>query len=158
MRKLLVIALAGVLVLALVATPVMGAGGFDTYGYNYQARLFNGLLGNADRDSDPATYWGHSTDVTTIDGIDYVAPVAGTHLVMKWSKAWDDAKFGPDGIRDNGDELPWTTDAWVTNHYTWTDAQGTHTVYFRIEWTGSGGELWAAFTITRAIFDGQKIR
>lgn len=142
--------------LSLLAIPVMGAGypagkgkGFDTYGYNYQARLFNGLLGNADRDSDPNTYGGLSDDTTTIDGVDYVIPVPGTHLVMKWSKAWDNARF-------HG--ATWATDAWVTNHYTWTDSQGTHTAYYRIEWTGPGGELWGSFTITRAIFDGQKIR
>ena len=38
---------------ALMACPAMAKGGFDEYGYNnyihYQARIFNGKFGNADR-------------------------------------------------------------------------------------------------------------
>ena len=86
-----------------LASPAV-AGGFDQFGYNYAARVFVGLADGVDRNIDGAV-WG-------------VPTYANDHLVMKWSKAWDDARF-------NG--APWTTDAWVNN-----------------EWNGNvpGGSSW----------------
>lgn len=85
--------------------------GFDEYGYNYKARIFNGLLGNADEnrpggDGNPDTLFDEDYDEFTFDEDPCLIqiPVAGTHLVMKWSKAWHMAVFGPDGVRYNGDE------------------------------------------------------
>lgn len=64
--------------------------GYDQFGYNYQARLFNGPVDGADRNLD-GTYWGDKT-------------YAKDKLVMKWSKAWDEARFKG---------KPWNCDAWV---------------------------------------------
>jgi hypothetical protein len=78
----LVMALAVVLVGSLMLSPVMAAGnggGFDEFGYNYQARVFVGKADGVDRVLDNAV-WGDPT-------------YANDWLVMKWSKAWDDARF-----------------------------------------------------------------
>jgi len=148
------------------AVPAVADGGFDEFGYNYNARIFNGLLGNADEnrpggDGSPDTLFGADYDKFDFAREPYLIqiPVAGTHLVMKWSKAWHMAVYGPDGVRYNGDEEPWNEDAWLTNTDVWTDDDGrTHTAFFYVRWTGSGGELWGQFTIVRCIVDGKKIR
>ena len=64
-------------------------GGFDQYGYNYQARLFNGWYGNYLKPSTPLEYgtWN-------------------AWIVMKWSKDWTPMGTEPVG-------------AWVTNHWSW---------------------------------------
>ncbi len=109
-------AVALVAVLGIVAT-VSAAGGFDEWGYNYQARVFSG----------PA------------DGVDRVLgndPVYGNdHLVMKWSKAWDDARF-------HG--APWTPDAWVNNEWNGNVPDGSgESEIVKIVWIGActEGEL-----------------
>ncbi len=93
MKKLLI----GVIVVALClafTAPIYaapgGGGGFDEFGYNYNARLFNGWYGSYDKD---------------IEG----GPIPGTGdalLLMKWSKNWDPMTDQPIG-------------AWCTNHFTW---------------------------------------
>lgn len=152
MRKTVVVLITAVLVLALTI-PAMavypgGRGkGFDAYGYNYNARLFNGLLGNADRDQDgdPDKLYGADNDEDYMFVAEKYLPVAGTHLVMKWSKAWDDARF-------HGGK--YTTDAWMTNHDTWTDASGKrHTAFLKVVWIGTGGNLYGgAFQGTVQVF------
>lgn len=63
---------------------------------------------------------------------------ADDHLVMKWSQAWQDAVFGPDGVRYNGDELPWTTDAWVSNEWNGMVPEGSGGSYHvKIVWVGT---------------------
>jgi hypothetical protein len=111
MRKIemkLVMALAAVLVGSLMLSPVMAAGngGFDEFGYNYQARVFVGKADGVDRVLD-GKVWGDPT-------------YANDLLVMKWSKAWDDARFH--GAK-------WTPDAWETNE--WNGAV-----------PGGSGEVW----------------
>ena len=70
------------------------AAGFDVNGYNYKARVFVGAADGVDR---------------ILDGMVWGDPYfAKDHLVMKWSKAWDDARF-------NG--APWTPEAWCTNEW-----------------------------------------
>ena len=150
-----------------VSVPVaMAKGGFDQYGYNYQARLFNGLLGNADRDSDPITFWGGINDVTPLDtdgdGTDdtiITVPVAGTHLVMKWDKAWDNYRFGGG---------PLTVGMWCTNHdmldgtstgsILWPDGTITilnNGVFFKIEYVGQGGNFrwWGIASDGTGVFE-----
>lgn len=65
-------------VMALLSLPAAAlANGFDQFGYNYNARLFVGPADGVDRNLDGAV-WGDPYYATD-------------HLVMKWSKAWDDA-------------------------------------------------------------------
>ena len=90
------------------------AGGFDQYGYNYTARIFVGAADGSDRTLD-GKVWGDPT-------------YANDHLVMKWSKAWNDARF-------NG--APWTTDAWVTNEWSGRNPDGSGwTEHFKAVWVG----------------------
>ena len=112
------------------------ASGFDQFGYNYTARLFQGALDGADRNLDE-TYWGDST-------------YAKDRLVMKWSKAWDNARFhGAD----------WGPDAWVDNEFNGKVQGGSGEVWhYKIVWVGpeleesdywrEGGEpIWGQFEV-----------
>ena len=158
MKKVVLVVIVAVLVMGLTipAMAMYPAGkgkGFDDLGYNYRARLFNGLLGNADDnrssgDGNPDTLNGNAWEQDYIDvgGVECYVPVAGTHLVMKWNKDWDMAVFGPDGERSSGDELPWNTDAWMTNHDTWTDTNGKkHVAFLKVVRVDDGsGNLWGS--------------
>jgi hypothetical protein len=147
--NLRILALLLVAVLVASAFPVVAAAakdtGFDQYGYNYQARIFNGKADGVDRALD-GTVWGDPT-------------YANDHLVMKWSKAWDDARF-------NG--KPWTPDAWCSNEWNGmvTGGSGT-TEHVKIVWVGSdlenslywrpgGYAIWGEFEVImdHGIVDG----
>jgi hypothetical protein len=111
--------LLGVITVTLLATvgTVMAKGGFDEFGYNYQARVFVGKADGVDRVLDRKV-WGDPT-------------YANDHLVMKWSKAWDDARF-------HG--APWTPDAWVDNEWNGAVPGGSGEVWhYKIKWVGSCG-------------------
>ena len=87
--------IAMILVTLLLSVPMAIAGGaFDEFGYNYAARIFVGRADGVDRVLDGAV-WGDPT-------------YANDHLVMKWSKGWDDARF-------HG--VPWGPDAWEDNEW-----------------------------------------
>jgi hypothetical protein len=82
--------------------------GFNDFGYNYQAHIYNG---------------------------DYGYP--GWHLVMKWNDAWLSNKdCDGDGLLDrpldeNGQQYYYGSGAWLTNHWTTTyiDAEGNECEY-----------------------------
>lgn len=123
-------------VLSASATPASAGGGFDAFGYNYSARLFSGAADGVDRSLDGAV-WGDSA-------------YANDHLVMKWSKAWDDARF-------NG--KPWTCDAWEDNEWNGQVIGGSgETWHYKIVWVGSklensscwregGHSVWGQFEV-----------
>jgi hypothetical protein len=135
----LVMALAVVLVGSLMLSPVMATGnggGFDEFGYNYQARVFVGKADGVDRVLD-GKVWGDPT-------------YANDWLVMKWSKAWDDARFhGAD----------WTPDAWCTNEWNGAVSGGSGEVWhYKIIWVGpeledspywreGGYPIWGQFEV-----------
>ncbi len=103
-------------IVAIVALPVVAKGGFDQYGYNYNARIFVGKADGVDRVLDGAV-WGDPT-------------YANDHLVMKWSKAWDDARFN---------KAPWTPAAWETNEWNGQVPGGSGEVWhYKIVWVGAG--------------------
>ena len=77
MKKVVMIAF--LLAFSLLVMPVFAQGGFDEFGYNYQAMIFVGKADGVDRVLD-GKVWGDLT-------------YANDLLVMKWSKAWDDARF-----------------------------------------------------------------
>ncbi|MFW6117122.1 MAG: hypothetical protein ACOC6G_00880 [Thermoproteota archaeon] len=152
-------------------------GGFDQYGYNYQARLFNGLLGDADRDDDPTTYHGLEEDdwsFTAVDGEvhEVFFDVEGTKLVMKWSEAWHMAVFGPDGVRKNGDELSWEQaeaqygEAWCTNHdqgsgeidgETYEKMRGYTRIVYVGDTTGYTNPIWGSFAVVHKVVNAKGI-
>lgn len=89
-------------------------GGFDEFGYNYQARIFVGKADGVDR---------------KLDGMIWEDPTyANDWLVMKWSKAWADASF-------HG--APWTPDAWCINEWNGAVPGGSGEVsHIKIIWVG----------------------
>jgi hypothetical protein len=77
-KRTLLVLTAAILACALSSVNVAFAqGGFDEFGYNYKARVFVGKADGVDRVLD-GKVWGDPA-------------YANDHLVMKWSKAWDDA-------------------------------------------------------------------
>ena len=118
------------------AVPALAAGGFDQFGYNYQARVFVGKADGVDRNLD-GTVWGDST-------------YANDHLVMKWSKGWDDARF-------NG--AAWGPDAWEDNEWSGMNPDGSGwTEHVKIVWVGpeleqsqywraGGYPIWGEFEV-----------
>jgi len=136
MKKL--IALLGVLLVFSMFPRVLAAGdkGFDEFGYNYKARVFVGKADGVDRVLD-GKVWGDPT-------------YANDWLVMKWSKAWDDARF-------HG--APWTPDAWLTNEWNGAVSGGSGEVWhYKIIWVGpeledspywreGGYPIWGEFEV-----------
>lgn len=122
--------------------------GYDQFGYNYQAHIFNGTYDSSDRNID-GTYWG-----LTGDFVD-------DSLIMKWSDAWlanvdcnGDGKLdrglGTEGYATN------TSRGWLTNEvvgdYTDADGLGQHYTWFdKIAWVGSGGSLWGQYEIIQEV-------
>ncbi|OGH10221.1 MAG: hypothetical protein A2152_02030 [Candidatus Levybacteria bacterium RBG_16_35_6] len=120
MKKIIFGAIFSVVTLAFVVAPAFAVKpadkGFDQYGYNYQARVFVGAADGVDRTLNEEV-WGDPT-------------YANDHLVMKWSKAWDDARF-------NG--APWTPEAWVDNEWNGVRQDGSGwTEHAKIIWVGPG--------------------
>src|SRR3989304_316073 len=113
-KKILVGAASGAILLGAAIAPAFAAGGFDEFGYNYNARVFVGPADGVDRVLD-GMVWGDPT-------------YANDHLVMKWSKAWDDARF-------HGG--PWTPDAWVNNEWNGNVPGGSgESEIVKIKWVG----------------------
>lgn len=125
--------------------------GYDKYGYNYQAHIFNGLYDNYSR---PATV------VTT-----------GTeNLVMKWSDDWvANVDCNLDGKLDRGlnpktGKSTGTSMGWVTNHfegdYEGSDGELHHYTYFaKIVYVGAAASpdpfeatrIWGLYAIVEEI-------
>lgn len=119
--------------------------GYDQYGYNYQAHMFNGTYDSADRILD-GKYFG--------DTGDYV----DDSLIMKWSDSWlANVDCNHDGKLDRGlvnGVVGGTSLGWLINQdegYYDSNGDGTqdaHYTYFaKIGYVGSGGTLWGAYEI-----------
>lgn len=99
--------------------------GYDIYGYNYQAHMFNGLYANVYLGRDGFEPWDSSYDVD-----DYLTNNPGanetwywqyrnTELIMKWNDAWLSNKdCNGDGLLDRhyGYDSYVGSGAWETNH------------------------------------------
>ena len=124
MKTKILVGIAMLFAVILVA-PAFASGGFVEFGYNYQARVFVGKADGVDRILDSAV-WGDPT-------------YANDQLVMKWSKAWDDARFH---------NAPWTPDAWVDNEWNGMVPDGSGEVeHCKIIWVGpllEHSEYWRA--------------
>jgi hypothetical protein len=95
--------------------------GFDQFGYNYQAHMFNGTYDSADRKLD-GTYWGDNT-----------GGYADDKLVMKWSDDWlSNQDCNGDHKLDRGGSLGYST-GWLTNEvegdYLGSDGDYHHYTY-----------------------------
>ena len=130
--------------------------GYDEFGYNYQAHMFNGRYCDSDR----------------VEGGDY----CDINLIMKWNDAWlsnkdcdDDGKldrhYGFDSYIGSG--------AWLTNHqsgtctdangkeWRWTyfvkivaapeDAENINKVWYAGDGTVIGPVIWGSFAIIQQV-------
>jgi len=176
MRRTIMILLMLVLVAALIAAPVMAGKpsdcttikegtllasngdplvlGYDEFGYNYQAHMFNGRYCDYDR----------------VAGGDY----CDVKLMMKWNDAWLSNKdCDGDGLLDrhSGYDTYIGSGAWMTNHQTGED-DGQKWVYFvkivaapadayvdggkwyAADGTEIGPVIWGAFAIIQQVESG----
>jgi len=123
--------------------------GYDQFGYNYQAHMFNGTYDSSDRKLD-GMYRGQTGDFVD------------DRLMMKWSNAWL-ANLDCDGDHklDRGlvGGTVWgTSRGWLTNHVEgdYYDAAGNlqhYTWFAKIVWTGPGSPLWGQYTIIQEVYN-----
>ena len=153
--------------------------GFDIFGYNYQAHLFNGYYANVylgreglpPYEGDTVAYLAANPAVVTA----WYWPYRDTVLVMKWNDPWlANTDCNGDGVLDRHLGFPSYvgSHAWETNHMTGTyeqDGKTWHWTYFcKIvavpedavkvagNWHTAGGELigpdiWGEFAIIEEI-------
>lgn len=123
MRGALWVSAIVLVLLGTIASATAAGGGFDEFGYNYTARVFVGKADGVDRKLD-GTIWGDPS-------------YANDHLVMKWSKAWDDARF-------HGAQ--WSPAAWEDNEWNGAVEGGSGEVWhYKIIWVGpslQGSPYW----------------
>lgn len=132
------------LLMTLNSGTVVAEGGFDDYGYNYNARIFVGVGENWYRGKQGLPVW-HEGDPFLWD------PVYGRdQLVMKWSKAWDNARF-------HGAE--WNPDAWCTNEWNGMVLGGSQETWRYVNiwvgpelegspyWREGGYPIWGQFEV-----------
>ena len=123
--------------------------GFDEFGYNYQAHMFNGTYDSSDRNID-GTYRGQTGD--------YVDDA----LAMKWSDAWlANVDCNDDGKLDRGlvdGTVSGVSMGWLTNHLNgdYIDGDGVeqhYTDFVKIVWVGPGGSLWGQYELIQEVYN-----
>lgn len=115
MRKI-ILSLFIVFVLTIGVKITFAAGGFNDFGYNYDARIFNGSADGVDKVLD-GNVWGDPT-------------YANDHLTMKWNTAWDNC---------NADRSPENCKgAWTSNEWNGKVKDGSGEVWhYKIVWIGN---------------------
>jgi hypothetical protein len=134
--------------------------GFDQWGYNYQAHIFNGLYENYSRPDPPVTE-------------------SDTFLQMKWNDAWLSNKdCDGDGLLDRhyGYDSYIGSGAWLTNHMwgTYEDEENGETckwqyfvkivavpadavesggVWYTADGTEIGPVIWGSFAIIQEVYN-----
>jgi len=135
--------------------------GFDEWGYNYQAHIFNGKYCDAYHDAA------------------WCQPYKDNELEMKWNDAWLSNKdCNGDGLLDRPDDFGGTyigSGAWLTNHQKgvyidtkgkkqrWTyfvkivaapaDAKKVGGVWYAADATEIGPDIWGAFAIIQEVYN-----
>ena len=133
--------------------------GYDEWGYNYQAHIFNGYYCDAYRDAD------------------WCQPYKDVRLIMKWNDAWLSNKdCDGDGLLDRhyGYDSYIGSGAWLTNHMWGTyeqngkicrwyyfvkivavpeDANLVNGVWYTAEGTEIGPAIWRSFAIIQEVYN-----
>ena len=107
----------GIVSMLLLGATAVSAAGFDQYGYNETARIFNGLADGIDRNLD-GTYFGNTT-------------YANDKIVMKWNGEWD-----------RGNDEGWSNPpyaAWIDNEWNGKKGGSGSVWHYKIPWVGSCG-------------------
>ncbi len=117
-KKFLVGGAAGALMLGAVAVSAFAAGGFDQFGYNNTARIFNGT----------GSSWCEEREASA----DCLGIYSPDKLVMKWNAEWD---------RGNAEDWAFPPyDAWLNNEWNGMVPGGSEAVWkYKIVWVGSCG-------------------
>jgi len=139
---------------ALAAPPIKT--GFDEYGYNYQAHIFNGVYSDYDR--------AHG------------GPFSDVNLQMKWNDAWlSNQDRDGDGKLDRhwGSSTYIGSGAWLTNHDTGVSEDGKTWTYFvkiiaapanatklggiwyAADGTEIGPDIWDEFAVIQQVITGE---
>lgn len=137
-KKFLVGSAAGALMLGAVAVSAFAAGGFDQYGYNNTARIFNGT----------GSGWCQARGAAA----DCLGIYSPDKLVMKWNAEWD--RGNAEGWSDpNGYK------AWENNEWNGAFPGGSQAVWkYKIVWVGDyvanpslipdgGYGIWGQFAV-----------
>ncbi len=115
MKRLFALGIIVAAVLAISATAALAGGGFDQYGYNNTARIFNGT--------------GESWSLAKGLPADYLGAYAKDKLVMKWNAEWDR------GNDENWSKPPYK--AWTDNEWNGNTKGGSGAVWhYKIVWVG----------------------
>jgi hypothetical protein len=134
--------------------------GYDKYGYNYQAHMFNGLYENYSRPATPFTE-------------------GEVNLIMKWSDEWlsniDCGPGTPDGKLDRGlDRQTGVSEGiskgWLTNHFEGeckgADGVERHfTNFVKIVWVGpapavdpwADKRIWGQYAVIEEVGDSEGV-
>lgn len=128
--------------------------GYDQWGYNYQANMFNGYYDNYSRPSPPVT--------------------GGDKLIMKWNDAWLSNKdCDGDGKLDRhyGFASYKGSGAWLTNHQSGINLDGSQWTYFvkivavpldayklvgmwyMADGTEIGPDIWGEFAVVQEVYN-----
>ena len=208
MKRTVMISLMLVLVVALIATPIMAKGGktctriqdgelgysaghylegtpltigYDIFGYNYQAHLFNGYYCNVylGRDGFPP-YDGDSESYLAANpgaASHWTWPYRDVQLLMKWNDAWLSNKdCNDDGLLDRPSHPDFGgtyigSGAWETNHMRGEDQNGKWTyftkivaapgdankvggIWFTADGTEIGPDIWGSFATVLDVESG----
>jgi hypothetical protein len=113
--------LAACVLVVTMSVPALAGGGFDQYGYNDTARVFNGT------GSSWCLAGGQAADCLGINSPD--------KLVMKWNAAWDACNAA------GNDDPAFCLGAWTTNEWNGMGEGGSGAVWhYKIIWVGPAGE------------------
>jgi len=114
--------------------------GYDIFGYNYQAHMFNGSYANSylgkdgfpPYEGDAEAYLAENPGAAS----KWYWPYRDVQLMMKWSDIWlsnkdcnQDGKLDRGGPEDTGSAAD---GSWLTNHQRGTDEDGNWTYYVKI--------------------------
>lgn len=157
--------------------------GYDPYGYNYQAHMFNGLYCNAYLGKDGLPPYEGDDEAYLAENpsaeFKWYWPYRNTQLMMKWSDEWLSNKdCNEDGKLDRGyscDPVIANSSAcegaWLTNHQAggkgkdhWTyfvkiitppeDAVKMGDVWYTADETEIGPAIWGAFAVIQRVSSG----
>ncbi len=124
MKKLFAFASTLLTLAAFIATPAL-ASGFNQYGYNYGARIFNGTALN----------WCLASGAAKSACENSLGVYANDQLVMKWNAQWDNCN-------NNGYDNPtYCLGAWDDNEWNGKVSNGSgQNWHYKIIWVGSLAE------------------
>lgn len=141
-NRMIVAIVVGVVVLLLTGSAVVLAagGGFDEWGYNRTARLFNGT----------GWSWCMGKFGDEVFCTSYLGPYANDKLVMKWNAEWDR------GNAESWANPPYS--AWENNEWNGKVKGGSGDVWhYKIVWVGPCGDgsnlpegsycIWGQFAV-----------